>query len=94
MSDLETAIVLVDLLSAGIGLVLMQTKYRSYTYVERLSIAALIGALVLCASVHVLDGRTGGESTEAIISFAICFRVMTAALWRFGKCARCPVTIL
>jgi hypothetical protein len=94
MSDLETAVVFMNLLSGGIGFVLMQTRYRGFTIVERLSLALLIAALVLSASMHILDGRSGACITEAVVSAGIFFRMLTAAAWRFTQCGKCTVTIL
>lgn len=94
MNSVEVSIVLSNYLSAAVGLLLMQTKYRSYTLIERLSLAFLIGSLAVNASLHLLDGRDAGACAEALLSAAIFFRFLTAALWRFLKCGRCPVTIL
>lgn len=94
MNSVESAIVFSNYLSALIGLLLMQTKYRSYTLIERLSLAFLIGALAVNASMHVLDGRAQGACAEALLSIAILCRFGTAAGWRFLKCGKCPVTIL
>lgn len=94
MNSVEGLVVLANSLSAFVGLLLMQTKYRGYTLVERLSLAFLIGALAMNATMHVLDGRAAGACAEALLSIAILCRFLTAALWRFLKCGKCPVTIL
>ena len=94
MNNCEPVIVAANCLSAIIGLLLMQTKYRGYTIVERLSLAFLIGALAVNASMHVLDGRNAGACAEALLSVAILCRFLTAALWRFLKCGKCPVTLI
>jgi hypothetical protein len=94
MNKVEFSIVISNSLSAVIGLLLMQTKYRGYTTIERLSLAFLIGALAVNAAMHVLDGRDQGASAEGLLSFAILFRFLTAALWRYLKCGKCQVTIL
>jgi hypothetical protein len=94
MNSSESVIVVANVLSSLLGLALMQTKYRSYTLPERLSISFLVGALAINASMHLLDGRDQGACAEMLLSLAILSRMLTAGLWRFWKCGRCPVTIL
>jgi hypothetical protein len=94
MNNCESVIIAANYLAAVVGFLLMQSKYRGYTLLERLSLAVLIGALALNASIHVLDGRNATSCAEAILSIAILFRFLTAALWRFLKCGKCPVTII
>ncbi len=90
----EPVIISANYLAALVGFLLMQSKYRGYTFLERLSLSLLIGALVVNASIHVLDARGDASCAEAILSIALLFRFLTAAAWRFLKCGKCPVTIL
>jgi len=94
MNSSESVIVVANVLSSLLGLALMQTKYRSYTLPERLSISFLVGALAINAAMHLLDGRNQGACAEMLLSLAILSRMLTAGLCRFWKCGRCPVTIL
>jgi hypothetical protein len=90
----EWVVIGANFMSAGIGLILMQSKYRGYTLVERLSLTCLIGALVANASWHLIDGTPKATTAEALLSVALLFRFLTTAAWRFLRCSKCPATVI